>query len=167
MQPEEAKNQEHPTLQKLREKFPQVILSVYEFRQDTTILIEKENLLKIMQFLHNESSLSYHHLSSISGVDYLHSSQKDRFGIIYHLLSYKNNQRIAVKVLLPEEEPCIESVYHIWKSADWQEREIYDLLGIVFQHHPNLNRIFLPEDFKGHPLRKDYPIKGTGEREKF
>lgn len=167
MQKERAESQEHPTLLKLKEKFPQAILSSYTFRGDTTISIKKDNLLEVMQFLYNEPSLEYKHLSSISGIDYHNLSNQERFGIIYHLNSYKYNDRIAIKVLLSEEELSIDSVYAIWKTADWQEREIYDLLGITFRHHPNLKRIFLPEDFKGHPLRKDYPLKGKGERQKF
>jgi NADH-quinone oxidoreductase subunit C len=167
MKSEEIKKHEHPAVIKLQEKFPLAIISIEQFRGDTTILIEKEHLLEVMQFLRNEPSLHYDHLSSINAVDYLDLSRKERYGITYNLLSYKYNNRVAIKILLPEESPTIESMCSIWKTADWQEREIYDLLGIMFNNHPNLERIFLPDTYKGHPLRKDYPLKGYGERDKY
>lgn len=167
MKSEEIKKHDHPAVIKLQEKFPHAIISIEQFRGDTTILIEKEHLLEVMQLLRNEPSLYFDHLSSINAVDYLDLSRKERYGIIYNLLSYKYNNRITIKILLPEENPTIESMYSIWKTADWQEREIYDLLGIMFNNHPNLERIFLPDTYKGHPLRKDYPLKGYGERDKY
>jgi NADH-quinone oxidoreductase subunit C len=167
MQSEEIKKYEHPAVIKLQEKFPHTIIAIEQFRKDITILIKNEHLLEIMQFLHNEPSLHYDHLSSINAVDYLNLPETERYGIIYNLLSYKYNNRITIRILLPEENPTIESMYSIWKTADWQEREIYDLLGITFQNHPNLKRIFLPNEYKGHPLRKDYPLKGYGERDKY
>jgi len=167
MQEKQTGNQEHTALLKLKEKFPEEILSVYKFRGDTTVLIKKDNLIEVMQFLRDEPSLQYNQLSSISAIDYLKLSQKERFGIIYHLQSYKYNNRIAIKVLISDDYASIESLYGLWKTADWQEREIYDLFGITFLNHPNLIRIFLPEDFEGHPLRKDYPLKGRNERKKF
>jgi NADH-quinone oxidoreductase subunit C len=167
MKSEDIKKHEHPAVIKLQEKFPLAIISIEQFRGDITILIEKEHLLEVMQFLCNEPSLHYDHLSSINAVDYLNLSRKERYGIIYNLLSYKYNNRIAIKTFVSEGNPTIESMHSIWKTADWQEREIYDLLGIMFSNHPNLKRIFLPDTYKGYPLRKDYPLKGYGERDKY
>ena len=87
----------------------------------------------------------------ISAVDW-----KDRFDIVYHLTSYENTLLIEMRTALPHEKPEVESVSSVWGGANWHEREAWDLMGIVFQGHPKLERILLPDDFKGHPLRKDY-----------
>jgi len=153
---------------KLRATFPDSIIEVKEFRGDITVTIKKEDLLAIMQFLRDDEELRFNYLVSISGVDYLKMEGVEmRFALIYHLCSFKNSRRLAIKTFVPEDSLEIDSVYPLWKTADWQEREIYDLFGISFKGHPALKRIFLPQDFEGHPLRKDYPLEGRGERSRF
>ena len=153
---------------KLRATFPDSVIGVKEFRGDVTLTIKKEDLLSIMQFLRDDKELRFSYLASISGVDYLKiEGEGSRFAIIYHVCSLKSKRRLAVKTFIPEDSLEIDSIYSLWKTADWQEREIYDLFGITFKGHPALKRVFLPEDFEGHPLRKDYPLEGRGERSKF
>ena len=153
---------------KLRATFPDSIIEVKEFRGDITVTIKKEDLLSIMQFLRDDEELRFNYLASITGVDYLKmEGVETRLAVVYHLYSFKNNRRLAIKTFVPEDSLEIDSVYPLWKTADWQEREIYDLFGISFKGHPALKRIFLPEDFEGHPLRKDYPLEGRGERSRF
>jgi len=153
---------------KLKAAFPDSVIEVKEFRGDITVTIKKEDLLSIMQFLRDDEELRFKYLASISGVDYLKmEGMENRFAILYHLYSFKSNRRLAIKTFILENSPEIDSVYSLWKTADWQEREIYDLFGITFKGHPGLKRVFLPEDYEGHPLRKDYPLEGRGERSRF
>ena len=91
----------------------------------------------------------------------------ERYCVIYHLLSHETIERVTVKAYVPEDKPSLPSVESVWKTADWQEREIYDLFGIVFKDHTNLIRIMNPDDYNGYPLRKDYPRLGNRERDNF
>jgi NADH-quinone oxidoreductase subunit C len=102
----------------------------------------------VCDFLHGKG---FEHCSMITAVDW-----KDRFDIIYHITSYKHALLLEMRTVLPHEKPEVDSVASIWGGADWHEREAWDLMGIVFKGHPNLKRILLPQDWKGHPLRKDY-----------
>lgn len=155
-------------LAKLKATYPDSVIEAKEFRGDITVTIKKEDLLSIMQFLKDDEELKFNHLASISGIDYLKMEDVEgRLAVVYHLYSFKNSRRLAIKTFVSEDSLEIDSVYSLWKTADWQEREIYDLFGITFKGHPLLKRIFLPEDFEGHPLRKDYPLKGRGERSRF
>jgi NADH-quinone oxidoreductase subunit C len=113
-------------------------------------VIKKEDMLKIALKV---KEMDFDNLSVITGIDYV-----DRFEIIYNFLSYKKKQNLVLKVILPRENPVVESLSSLWKVADWLERETYDLVGIKFKNHPNLKRILLPEGWQGHPLRKDYDM---------
>ncbi len=109
------------------------------------------------RFLKN--TLHFIYLNEIIGTDRFTS--EDRFEVIYHLISLRDRQRIFVKVYVDEEDPLLPTVNDIWKSANWHEREVYDMFGIRFEGHPDLRRIFLPEDFKYYPLRKEFPLLGV------
>ncbi len=160
--------EKNQALTKLKAAFPNSIIEAKEFRGDITVTIKKEDLLSILQFLRDDEELKFNHLTSISGIDYLKMEDVEgRLAVVYHLYSLKNNRRLAIKTFITGDSLEIDSVYSLWKTADWQEREIYDLFGITFKGHPLLKRIFLPEDFEGHPLRKDYPLEGRGERSRF
>jgi NADH-quinone oxidoreductase subunit C len=101
-------------------------------------------------------------------VDYLeYPDAVDRFGVIYCLLSMQSGERLIVKTYLNEPDLTVKSVYDLWRGADWLEREVFDMFGIVFEGHPDLRRILMPEEFTAFPLRKDYPLKGYGERHNF
>ncbi len=119
--------------------------------------ISRNKLYETCRFLKN--TLHFIYLNEIIGADRFTS--EDRFEVIYHLISLRDRQRIFVKVYVDEEEPLLPTVTHIWKSANWNEREVYDMFGIRFEDHPDLRRIFLPEDFKYYPLRKEFPLLGV------
>lgn len=125
--------------------------------RDLTLRIDKDILLSFMNFLYKDERLFFSFLTDICAVDY--PEREKRFDIVYHLYSIENNHRLCVKASVSEDE-AIESVSCIWKSAIWQEREIFDLFGIGFLNHPDLKRILLEEEYEGHPLRKDYPLEG-------
>jgi NADH-quinone oxidoreductase subunit C len=117
-----------------------------------TLVVEPKYLFNVAEFLKNEKGLEFNYLSNLTAVDYL-----DYFEVVYHLNSMVHNHSIILKVKLHSRgKPFVASVVSLWRAADYQEREIYDLMGIVFEGHPNLKRLFLWEEFEGHPLRRDY-----------
>lgn len=119
---------------------------------DFTILIESNSILEVCRFLKQTAGLDFDYLVNLTGVDYL-----DYFEVVYHLASLKHNHSLVLKTrCYDREQPMVPSVTSVWKGADFQEREAYDLMGIRFEGHPNMRRIFLWEGFRGHPLRRDY-----------
>jgi NADH-quinone oxidoreductase subunit C len=158
-------------LRLLQDKFADKILDSQVFRDDITITIGPEAVSDVLAMLRDNSELKYNHLSSITGIDYSRFDKPGswgdiRFGIVYNLFSYEKRANFAVRVVA-EEDATVPSVVELWHTANWQEREIYDLLGVTFTGHPDLRRIMLYDDFEGeHPLRKDYPLKGKGERDR-
>jgi NADH-quinone oxidoreductase subunit C len=119
---------------------------------DSAVLVESDSILEVCRFLNKTAGLDFDYLINLTGVDYL-----DYLEVVYHLASLKHNHMLILKTRCYErEQPTVPSVTTIWQGADFQEREIYDLLGVRFEGHPNMKRIFLWEGFKGHPLRRDY-----------
>lgn len=116
-------------------------------------LVEKDELLSIMGVL--KETYGFNHLANVTSVDY-----GEEFELVYHLYSIPENHKICIKTRTPRNSAQVNSLYGIWPTADWQEREVYDLMGITFKGHPNLVRVLLPDDFTGHPLRKDFVMKG-------
>jgi len=151
-------NEEDIAVEKLKERFPDSILDVSFFRGETTIVVKKEDIIEISSFLCNDADLSYNFLSDLCCVDYM--GREPRFEVVYHLFSIKRKKRLRIKAPISSNHQVISSVYSVWKTADWLERECYDMYGIGFEDHPDLRRILLPDDWEGHPLRKDYPLKG-------
>lgn len=143
---------------KLKEKFSSSILDVKEFRGEVTVTVKKEDIISVCKCLKEE--LRYDMLTDVTAVDYL--GQDPRFMVVYNLYSIPNKDRLRLKAPVGEENVEIESVACLWSSADWLERETYDLFGIVFANHPDLRRILMTDDWVGHPLRKDYPLQGPG-----
>ena len=125
-------------------------------RGELTILIAPEKIRQACRYLKQQEQFA--RLSGITAVD--RHPGEPRFEVVYHLHSLERNQRLRLKCRLSGESPEIDSVTGVWRGADWYEREVYDLFGVVFRDHPNLRRIMLPEDWQGHPLRKDYPLHG-------
>ena len=152
------------TLNALQELFaPQ---EVSEFRGQTRVKIAAEKALAALTMLKNECGFDM--LVDLTCVDYLHfRDATDRFGLVYLLLNTTTSERLTVRVMLNEPQLAIESVYPLWHGADWLEREVFDMFGIEFKGHPNLKRILMPQEFTAHPLRKDYPLRGRGERHNF
>jgi NADH-quinone oxidoreductase subunit C len=144
-------------IDRVKGQFGASILEVETFRGEKTLLVEKDKLVEVLEFLKQDPDLSYDYLTDICGVDY--KPRKPRFEVVYHLCSTTYDRRLRVKVPL-EEGDSIRSVESIWKAANWYERETYDMLGIRFENHPDLRRILTWEGFEGHPLRRDFPVKG-------
>lgn len=168
----------HPNLKHLKEQFVGCGLMTAEFRGDTSVLVPRERLHEVMQFLRDDPRCSYDFLSDVFGIDYLnYPGAQARFAVVYNLVSTKNNQRLFVKVLLNpsldtsgiEDDPSlhVDSVCDLWPGAEWNERETFDMYGIHFDNHPDLRRILTWESYPAHPLRKDYPLQGRGEREEY
>lgn len=143
----------------LQTRFADVIEEVIEARGEVTVIVKREGLLEVLAFLRNEPSLQFNFLSDVAGVD-LGEFAEPRFAVAYHLYSLPRNHRLRIKVLLAEDDAWLPSASGVWKSASWMEREIYDLFGVEFTNHPDLRRILMPADYEGHPLRKDFPVKG-------
>ena len=172
-------NLDHPSLPVVKAAFSQVKLKATEFRGQTTLIAPAEHAHAIMRFLRDDPACDYDFLSDVVGVDYLGYPAKTlgRFAVVYLLASYAHGSRLAVKVHLDptldtsgiEPDPALEldSVTDIWPGAEWPEREVYDMFGIRFRNHPDLRRILMWKDFPAHPLRKDYPLRGRGERETY
>ncbi|MCH8039680.1 MAG: NADH dehydrogenase (quinone) subunit D [Nitrospinae bacterium] len=158
----------HRVLETLQSKFPSTMVSVREdqMRGDLSVQVSAEGLSEVAKFLHDDPALAFDHITDICSADY--PDDLERFEVIYHFLSLPTGTRIRVKARVPEENPSIASVSHIWKGANFLEREVFDLMGIRFEGHPDLRRILLPEDFdEGYPLRKDFPAEGKGWRSNF
>ncbi len=171
-------NLDHPTLPIVKERFPNVRFMATEFRGQTTLIVPREHLHEVMRFLRDDERCAYNFLSDVLGIDYLnYPDAPARFAVVYLLLSHKHNRRLHVKVLLNptldtrgiEDDPAlhVDSVTDLWPGAEWPEREVFDMFGIRFDHHPDLRRILTWEEFPAHPLRKDYPLRGRGERESY
>ena len=142
----------------LKKKFGDAIREVIEFREEITVIVDASRIFEVGEYLRSNSELAYDFLSDICGVDHLPNDP--RFEVVYHLYSMKYNRRLRVKTKVSEKNAEIDSLSLIWASANWLERECYDLFGIQFKGHPDLRRILMPEDWEGYPLRKDYPLKG-------
>ncbi|MFP3867236.1 MAG: NADH-quinone oxidoreductase subunit C [Desulfobacteraceae bacterium] len=147
-------------VERVQAQFPEEVVEIYEFRGDTTIIIKPDKIVEICTLLRDDRQTSFRYLSSISAVDYLPASP--RFAVVYHLYSHKYKDRVALKALLADDEyPRIHSVVPVWSTANWHERECYDLMGIKFRGHPDLRRILTPPECEGYfPLRKEIPVRG-------
>ncbi len=152
----------HRAVVKLREKFAGSVLEVKEFRGEVTVTVKKEEIVAICTFLRD--SLKYNLLSDVTAVDYL--GREPRFMMVYNLYSIPGKDRLRVKAPVEESPAVVDTVSTVWSTADWLEREVFDLFGITFTGHPDLRRILLTDDWVGHPLRKDYPLQGP-DREPY
>lgn len=144
-----------PLLDELQKRFPGAISEPLIFRNQPAVVATKESLLAVCEFLKSEEGGEYAYLTDETAVDY--PKREKRFEVVYHLYSFRLNHRLRLKVHAGEGEK-IPSVFGIWPTADWLEREVFDMFGVVYEGHPNLKRILLPDEWVGHPLRKDYDI---------
>ena len=156
MEPQEL--EKDPVVGKLRQWDAQAIAEVNEFRGEITLVLHRKHLLSVVEYLAAEPGLRFAFLSDITTVDRF--PMEPRFEVNYHLLSFDLAKRLRLKVRLAGNDPVIASVIPVWPTANWHERENFDLFGIRFEGHPDLSRILLPDDWEGHPLRKDYPTEG-------
>ncbi|GAB4165293.1 MAG: NADH-quinone oxidoreductase subunit C [Geothermobacteraceae bacterium] len=153
---------EHPAVAKLKGKFNDSVLDVAEHRGQTTVTVRKEDIVAVCTFLKQECG--YNFLTDVCGVDYL--GQTPRFMVVYHLYNIGEHLRLRLKAPVEEGDARIDTVTGVWSTANWLEREVWDMFGIDFKGHPDLRRILLPDDWEGHPLRKDYPVQGP-DREPY
>jgi NADH-quinone oxidoreductase subunit C len=145
--------------EKIKEKFPDQVVDVAEFRDQVSVIVKRDQIVAMLRYLHDDPLLSFDHLQDLTAADYL--NKKDvRFEVVYTLYSIRFRHNIRIRAQVPDNDPKISSVVPIWAGANWHERECFDMFGIVFTGHPDLRRILMPEDWEGHPLRKDYPLKG-------
>lgn len=143
-------------LKAIRERFPQAVLGSSESRGDLSIVVRREDLVTIARFLRDDPGLRYTFLENLCGVDYL--GRTPRFEVVAHLVSMEHLHRLCLKAGAPEDDPRVPSLTPVFPTANYQERETWDLLGISFEGHPSLTRILMPDDWVGHPQRKDHPL---------
>ena len=153
-------------LAKLRERFGPDSFTTSEFRDNRRVHVAPELLFEVMRFL--KEACHFDMLVELSAADYLHyPDAKDRYGVWYGLTNTATGERVVVKTFANDPDPKLRSVYALWKGSDWMEREVYDMFGVEFTGHPDLRRILMPDEFTSFPLRKDYPMRGRGERHNF
>lgn len=170
---------DHPVFALVKQQFPQKRFRGTEFRGQSTLITEPADAHEVLAFLRDDAKAKYNFLLDVVGVDYLNYPTKTigRFAVIYQLLSHERDDRVSVKVFLDPSIPTegiksdpalvLESVTDLWAGAEWTEREVFDMFGIRFRNHPDLRRILTWSEYPAHPLRKDYPLQGRGEREKY
>jgi NADH-quinone oxidoreductase subunit C len=145
----------NPLLDEIENRFPGAASNAVIFRNQPSVTIAKEQLLLVCEFLKSDPGGAYTFLTDETAVDY--PKREKRFEVIYQLYSFQQNHRLRLKVLAGEGER-VPSVCGVWPAADWLEREVFDMFGVEYEGHPNLKRILLPEEWVGHPLRKDHDI---------
>jgi len=143
---------------KLKAQFPGTNFEFTEFRDEITVKFPKEVVVAVCEFLKTDPELEFLQCEDITAIDW--ATRKNRFTVVYQIYSFKNKSRLRLKADVDNSDPSIDSVTSVWKGANWQERETYDMYGIKFNNHPDLRRMYMPEDFEYHPLRKDFPLMG-------
>ena len=144
-------------INKIKDRFSNIIIDTHNFRGDNTIIIKKDSIFEFAKFLKEDDEEKFDFLIDLTAVDYL-GKKEIRFEVVYHFYSSKFNERIRIKLPVSEKDLIVPSLTKLYAIADWFEREVYDMYGIIFSGHPDLRRILLYEEFEGYPLRKDYPI---------
>jgi len=147
----------------LKTEFAPHAVEVRSFRDQVTVTVSREKIGSVCFFLRDDARIEMDFLSDLCAVDF--PGRKLRFEVVYNLYSLSHRHRIRIKARLPEDDLSIDSVVSIWRGADWFEREAFDLFGIEFVGHPDLRRLLLPDNWRGYPLRKDYPLKGLEDWE--
>jgi NADH-quinone oxidoreductase subunit C len=153
------------TVRKLRQKLGESAVTTSEFRDNFRVLVGPDRAYEALEHLKADG---FDLLAELGGADYLHyPDARDRYGIWYCLTKTATGERLVVKTFANDPDPKLKSVYALWKGSDWMEREVYDMFGVEFTGHPDLRRILMPDEFTSFPLRKDYPMRGRGERHNF
>ncbi len=155
--------EKHPVVQALRESFPEAVLDIIRFRDETTIHVARDVFREIAFFLRDHDEIALNFLTDLTAVDMLRLRTTPRFDVVAQLYSIPNRVRVRLKTGCDDGEP-VPSLVPVWNGANWMEREAYDMFGIIFEGHPNLRRMLLPDDWdEGFPLRKEYPLRGWKE----
>jgi len=170
---------DNPNFAIVKDRFPGTKFRGTEFRGQSTLIVDPADLHEVLTFLKADQRASFSMLSDLAGLDYLNypSPMPGRFAVVYNLVSVERNDRFFVKTFLNPsiptdgiaEDPALvlDTVTDLWPGAEWMEREVFDMFGIRFKGHPDPRRILLWSDYPAHPLRKDYPLRGRGERESY
>ena len=144
--------------QKLQANFPEAEFEFSEYRNEFNVKFNKKFVNPICKFLKEDSELEFLLCEDVTAVDW--AKRKNRFTVVYHIFSLKHNFRLVLKADVDESDCTIDTVSSVWKTSNWQERETYDMYGIKFNNHPDLRRIYMPEEFEYYPLRKEFPLLG-------
>ncbi|MCH7818034.1 MAG: NADH-quinone oxidoreductase subunit C [Candidatus Marinimicrobia bacterium] len=152
--------------EKIKLKFPDEILEGPEFDSEDAVSVKSDKILDILDYCRTDAGMRFEFLTDLTAVDFLELDSPERLAVIYVLRNMASMETLILRAFMFGDEE-IDTVSEIWHSAEWLEREVWDLFGIKFKGHPNLKRILMPDDYEGHPLRKDYPLKGRGERDSF
>lgn len=156
-------------LDRLAEQFPDEVLDSEVYQGLPQASVRPGRIRDIIAFLKSDAGGGYTMLSDLTCADYLElgDERPARFGVIYQLTAFRRSARIMIRAMVAEEDPTLDSIIPVFAAADWAEREVFDLYGLTFRDHPNLTRILCPDDFEGHPLRKDFPLEGIGYRDRY
>ncbi|HEX8888793.1 MAG TPA: NADH-quinone oxidoreductase subunit C [Pyrinomonadaceae bacterium] len=152
-------NTPSPLVAALQRQNPEWVGEVIEAFNEVTVIVPRAKVVEVCSFLKTAPGLEFNMLADLCGVD-RGPEEEPRFEVNYHLFSTTKYHRMRLKVLLNDEDTHVETVTTVWRTANWHERETFDLMGIIFDGHPDLRRILLPEDWEGHALRKDFPLRG-------
>lgn len=155
---EAVESQVHPLAARLAAWDSSVVSGTEVFRGELTVTIPRDQIPRVAGFLRHDPELEFDFLSDLTATD--HFPGEPRFAVVYHMLSIRHHHVLRVRAWTPGTNPTVPSVTSIWPTANWHEREVFDLFGIRFEGHPDLTRLLLPLDWEGHPLRKDYPTEG-------
>jgi NADH-quinone oxidoreductase subunit C len=150
---------------RIQAEFPGEVQQSYVNQGQAAVIVKPGRIVDILRWLRDTGDLRMNHLRALCGVDNVRRKDPglSRFEVVYNLYSIPHRHEIRVRAQVGDKDPAIDSVTGLWVGANWLERETYDLMGIRFNNHPDLRRVLLPDDWKGHPLRKDYPLKGKEE----
>lgn len=151
---------------RIQENFSTGFVNAIEWRGDLAVIVTRDKLHEVAQFLHDDPAMDFDYIVHVSSVDW--PDDEERFEVVYEFYSMKKRHRIRLKTRVSESDCAVDSLTDLWKGADFMEREVYDMMGIRFRNHPDLRRILMPDDYaEGHPLRKDFPLRGKGWRDTF
>ena len=145
-------------IEKVKVKFGESVEDISDFRNDLCITIKKDQIVNLGKFLKEDSDLQFIMCKDVTAIDW--AIRKKRFTTVYHIYSFKLNYSLRLKSNIDDDPPTIETVSTVWQSANWYERETWDMYGIKFVNHPDLRRMYMPEGFEHHPLKKDFPLLG-------
>jgi NADH-quinone oxidoreductase subunit C len=142
----------------LRERFADDLVDELQFRGQVAVVVRPAAIVAVCTHLRDDAALAMDYLADLCGIDV--GGDDDRFEVAYQLTSLRHRHGVRLKARLPGHDPCIDSVVSVWPAANWFEREVFDMFGIRFRGHPDLRRLLMPDNWEGHPLRRDYPLKG-------
>lgn len=150
---------------KLKENFPEVEFEITDYKDQIAVTFNKKNIVKVASYLKDNEEFQFKLCEDVTAIDWAgpppgRERRKNRFTVVYHIFSLKLNSRLRLKVDVDDYELSVDSVSSVWKTADWHERETFDMYGIHFNNHPDLRRMYMPEEFEYYPLRKDFPLMG-------